>query len=217
MTGKRNNATEQTGPNTSAGAWGLRYPGLVMGTGGKNEVKEFTGMWPLKPDADLVAFTKALAPRSVWVRPSGETFSDDDDEARADPNGALVRRQDAGLRRLYPVLRFSVRWHPREVLRRLRSQREGELGGDLGQLRRLPDRPGCDGARHRASTSHAVRSRPWPVTTSFRASASARSTRRLTGTRRRRSSSVRSLRATATSRTRSMPSSRSWPSRTSPC
>jgi hypothetical protein len=33
-----------------------------MGKGGKNEVKEFTGMWALKPDGDLVDFTKALAP-----------------------------------------------------------------------------------------------------------------------------------------------------------
>ena len=37
-----------------------------MGEGGKNEVKEFTGMWRLKPDADLVAFTKMLAPGG-WV------------------------------------------------------------------------------------------------------------------------------------------------------
>jgi hypothetical protein len=33
-----------------------------MKTGGKNEVHEFTGMWPLKPDADLVELTKALTP-----------------------------------------------------------------------------------------------------------------------------------------------------------
>ena len=76
MTGKRNNATEQTGPNTSAGAWGLRYPGLVMTTGGKNEVKEFTGMWRLKPDADLVAFTDALSREvPIWGGP-GRTFSE---------------------------------------------------------------------------------------------------------------------------------------------
>jgi hypothetical protein len=37
-------STEQSGPSTSAGAWGLRHPGLVMGKGGGNEVKEFTGM-----------------------------------------------------------------------------------------------------------------------------------------------------------------------------
>jgi hypothetical protein len=47
MTGKRDNPSEQPEPTTSAGAWGLRYPGLVMSTGGKNEVKEFTGMWRL--------------------------------------------------------------------------------------------------------------------------------------------------------------------------
>ena len=64
----------QSSPTTTAGAWGLRYPGLVMGKGGKNEVKEFTGMWRLKPDADLVAFTKALAPGG-WINPPGESFS----------------------------------------------------------------------------------------------------------------------------------------------
>lgn len=64
----------QSSPATTAGAWGLRYPGLVMGKGGKNEVKEFTGMWRLKPDADLVAFTKALAPGG-WIDPPGESFS----------------------------------------------------------------------------------------------------------------------------------------------
>ena len=63
-----------SGPSTSAGTWGLRYPGLVMGRGGKNEVKEFTGMWRLKPDADLVKFTKALAPGG-WINPPGESFS----------------------------------------------------------------------------------------------------------------------------------------------
>jgi hypothetical protein len=67
-------AAEHTGPMTSAGAWGLRNPGLVMGAGGKNEVKEFTGMWRLKPEADLVAFTRTLAPGG-WVNPPGESFS----------------------------------------------------------------------------------------------------------------------------------------------
>jgi hypothetical protein len=61
--------------NTAADGWGLRYPGLVMGKGGKNEVNEFTGMWALKPDADLVALTKALAPGG-WINPPGETFSE---------------------------------------------------------------------------------------------------------------------------------------------
>jgi hypothetical protein len=55
-----NQPTPQPAASTSAGAWGLRYPGLVIANGGKNEIKEFTGMWRLNPDADLVAFTKAL-------------------------------------------------------------------------------------------------------------------------------------------------------------
>jgi hypothetical protein len=65
----------KSGPTKSAQSWGLRYAGLVMGKGGRNEVKEFTGMWALKPDADLVALTKALAPGG-WINPPGETFSE---------------------------------------------------------------------------------------------------------------------------------------------
>ncbi len=38
----------------SAGAWDLRHPGLIMKGGKRRGVHEFTGMWPLKPDADLV-------------------------------------------------------------------------------------------------------------------------------------------------------------------
>ena len=63
----------ETRPTTSS-AWGLRYPGLALGTDDGNKVSEFTGMWPLKPDADLVAFTKALAPGG-WINPAGESFS----------------------------------------------------------------------------------------------------------------------------------------------
>jgi hypothetical protein len=33
--------------NTTASGWGLRYPGLVMANGGRNAVKEFTGLWGL--------------------------------------------------------------------------------------------------------------------------------------------------------------------------
>ncbi len=72
---KQDTSTKQAAPATTAGAWGLRHPGLIMSTGGKNEVKEFTGMWALKPDADLVAFTKALAPGG-WPNPPGESFSE---------------------------------------------------------------------------------------------------------------------------------------------
>ena len=51
---------EQSNVSTSAGRYDLRHPGLVMKDGDR-EVHEFTGMWPLKPDADLVHLTKSLA------------------------------------------------------------------------------------------------------------------------------------------------------------
>ena len=41
---------------------------------GEREVHEFTGMWPLKPDADLVKFTKTLAFNEFW-NPPELTFS----------------------------------------------------------------------------------------------------------------------------------------------
>jgi hypothetical protein len=74
MAGKYDTSTKHAEPTTTAGAWGLRYPGLLMGKGGNNEVKEFTGMWRLKADADLVKFTRVLAPGG-WVNPPGESFS----------------------------------------------------------------------------------------------------------------------------------------------
>ena len=55
MTGKHDTSTVLSGPSTSAGAWDLRHPGLIMKGSNGEEVHEFTGMWPLKPDADLVA------------------------------------------------------------------------------------------------------------------------------------------------------------------
>src|SRR5690349_11413270 len=58
----------------SQNVWGLRNPGLVMGKDGKNEVKEFTGMWRLNPDADLAKFTRVLAPGGL-VNPRGASFS----------------------------------------------------------------------------------------------------------------------------------------------
>jgi hypothetical protein len=67
-------APAQPAPATTAGAWGLRYSGLVMGPAGKNYVKEFTGMWRLKPDADLEALTNVLAPGG-WLDPPGGTFA----------------------------------------------------------------------------------------------------------------------------------------------
>jgi hypothetical protein len=51
---------------------------MIMGQGGKNEVKEFSGMWRLKPDSDLVAsrtasiaFIVGLAPL-VWAHGASE-------------------------------------------------------------------------------------------------------------------------------------------------
>jgi hypothetical protein len=58
----------------SAASWDLRHPGLIM-KDGKGEVHEFMGMWPLKPDADLVALTKGLAPGG-FVEPPGASFSE---------------------------------------------------------------------------------------------------------------------------------------------
>ncbi|MFK4724644.1 hypothetical protein ABIE89_005744 [Bradyrhizobium niftali] len=71
MTGKYD---ASTGPNSSSSAWGLRYPGLVMKTGGKNEVKEFTGMWPLKRNFNLKEITDTLAPGGLLV-PPGASFA----------------------------------------------------------------------------------------------------------------------------------------------
>jgi hypothetical protein len=62
---------ETSKASTSASAWGLRYPGLVMANGGKNEVKEFTGMWPLKPNFSLKEITDTLVPGGLLVPPGG--------------------------------------------------------------------------------------------------------------------------------------------------
>ena len=47
----------------------LRHPGLIM-KDGEREVHEFIGMWPLKPDADLVEATNALAFSEYWDPPT---------------------------------------------------------------------------------------------------------------------------------------------------
>jgi hypothetical protein len=57
----------------NASAYGLRHPGLVM-KDGAGEVHEFTGMWPLKPDADLVVLTNGLAFKEFW-EPSTMNFA----------------------------------------------------------------------------------------------------------------------------------------------
>ena len=59
------NQNRQSEPTTSGASWDLRHPGLIM-RDGNSEVHEFLGMWPLKPDADLVEFTKTLAFSEFW-------------------------------------------------------------------------------------------------------------------------------------------------------
>jgi hypothetical protein len=73
MTGKNDASTKQTA-STTTGTWDLRHPGLII-KDGEREVHEFTGMWPLKPDADLVTITKGLAFREFWTPPV-MTFSE---------------------------------------------------------------------------------------------------------------------------------------------
>jgi hypothetical protein len=76
MTVKPDTSTKQSTATTAAGAWDLRHPGLIMtGTNGE-VVHEFTGMWPLKPDADLVAITDGLSREPpYWAGPL-KTFSE---------------------------------------------------------------------------------------------------------------------------------------------
>ncbi len=64
---------EMSGPNKSDGSWDLRHPGLIM-KDGNGAVHEFMGIWPLKPDADLVEFTNTLAFSDFWDPPT-LTFS----------------------------------------------------------------------------------------------------------------------------------------------
>jgi uncharacterized protein (DUF433 family) len=67
---------EQHDPAEQAGGsrWGLKAAGLIMNQGAKNEVHEFIGMWPLKPDFDPQAITKVLAPGG-WLNPPGDSFA----------------------------------------------------------------------------------------------------------------------------------------------
>jgi hypothetical protein len=60
--------SEQSKPTTSGVGWDLRHPGLIM-KDGERQVHEFSGMWPLKPNADLSTATKTLAFREFWNPP----------------------------------------------------------------------------------------------------------------------------------------------------
>jgi hypothetical protein len=70
------NRDEKSGPTPNAGAWDLRHPGLIMTDGNGHEVHEFMGMWPLKPDADLVDFANTLSRESPFWGGPGKTFSE---------------------------------------------------------------------------------------------------------------------------------------------
>ena len=195
--------------------WGLAYPGLGLSTDDEERGPGVHGH--LAPEARRrpgVVHEGAGAGR--LARPAGRIVLGEYDEARAHPDGPLVRRQDSLLprarqRRVHAVLRIPVRQLPGEVLRRLRSQREAEPGRRSGGSASVARPVRTRRCTTSWSTSRAGRSRPWRSTTSPRGSASHRSTRPLTATRRRRSSSVRLPRATAHSRRRSKPSCRSWP------
>ena len=70
----KNAPTTQSDATKSAASWDLRHPGLLM-KDGAGEVHEFTGMWPLKPDADLVFALNTLALTEFWGGPLS-TFSE---------------------------------------------------------------------------------------------------------------------------------------------
>jgi hypothetical protein len=53
--------------------WNVRSAGLSMRTTGRNDVKEFTGMWPLKADADLEVLQQVLVSDGTWM-PSDTNF-----------------------------------------------------------------------------------------------------------------------------------------------
>jgi hypothetical protein len=76
MTTKNDTLSKQTGPTTSAASWDLRHPGLIVTGANGEEVHEFTGMWPLKPDADLVDMQNTLSREAPFWGGPGKTFSD---------------------------------------------------------------------------------------------------------------------------------------------
>jgi hypothetical protein len=66
---------EQSQKNNGTGnGWDLRHPGLVMKGAGGQEVHEFLGMWPLKPDANLVDFENTLSREGPFWGGPGKNF-----------------------------------------------------------------------------------------------------------------------------------------------
>ena len=105
----QNQGTAQSAPAKSAAAYDLRHPGLVMKGANGEEVHEFLGMWPLKPDADLVQFENTLSRSGppFWPGPGTELLGGND-APWPDPDGALVRRHQHRVRS-HPLLRLAVR------------------------------------------------------------------------------------------------------------
>ena len=80
----QNQLTAQPAASTSAASWDLRHPGCIMRGANGEEIHEFLGMWPLKPDADLEGLANALsreAPSSLCrnrFQPGGPSLSGSD-------------------------------------------------------------------------------------------------------------------------------------------
>src|ERR1700740_626782 len=76
MINTETNSTTQSGPSTSAVSWDLRHPGCIMKGSNGAEIHEFLGMWPLKPDADLVDLRDTLSLGAPYWGGPGKTFSE---------------------------------------------------------------------------------------------------------------------------------------------
>src|ERR1700750_2894167 len=76
MINTETNSTTESGPGTSAVSWDLRHPGCIMKGSNRAEIHEFLGMWPLKPDADLVDLRDTLSLGAPYWGGPGKTFSE---------------------------------------------------------------------------------------------------------------------------------------------
>ena len=212
MLSKQDTSNGQAGPSTSAASWDLRHPGAIMKGSNGAEIHEFLGMWPLKPDADLVGLRDALSREVPFWGGPGKTFSE------ATTMLGLIRtaRWFVGTSTefgptLYFVSQFdsSLEKYFDDFVLNGKRNLEKIWGTCIG-CPTGPDATARDIVQYVARgqiktlvcydalpSLNLPRSRRWP-----------------TGTRRRRSSSARSTPATAASRTRSTLSSASWPSPT---
>ena len=72
----QNQRTAQPATSTGAASWDLRHAGCIMRGANGEEIHEFLGMWPLKPDADLVGLANALSREAPFWGGPGKTFSE---------------------------------------------------------------------------------------------------------------------------------------------